>query len=426
MLGLIRHRGPDAFGIYMDDNAGLAHARLSIIDLSGGDQPIHNEDRSVWIVYNGEVFNYPELRKNLQDRGHSFYTQTDTEIIVHLYEEHGPALFEKLNGQFALAIWDQRKKQLILGRDRVGIRPLFYYLKDDRLVFGSEIKALFADPTIPRKIDFQSLSDIFTCWSSFGSSTPFQNIRQLLPGHYAMFSKNGIMTDQYWQLPAPSSIGRSHSLDEWTEELQELICDATRIRLRADVPVGSYLSGGIDSTYVSSLVKRSFNNRLCTFSVRFTNDRFDETLFQDKAIQDLGTDHKSVICADEDIGRNFPQVIWHAETPILRTAPAPLFQLSKLVRENDFKVVLTGEGADEIFAGYNIFKEDKVRRFWARQPESKIRPRLLEKLYPYIFAQGDTPRERNRNAEQHTDYDLVRSNFHDKAANNIVSQVRFP
>jgi asparagine synthase (glutamine-hydrolysing) len=389
MLGLIRHRGPDAFGIYMDDFAGLAHARLSIIDLAGGDQPIHNEDKSIWIVYNGEVFNYPELRQDLQDRGHSFYTNTDTEVIVHLYEELGPKLFEKLNGQFALAIWDQRKKELLLGRDRVGIRPLFYYFNNNRLVFGSEIKAILADPQIPRAINSQSLSDIFTCWSPLGSLTAFENIHQLLPGHYALFSKVSMSTHPYWQLPAPSNNGDNRSLEEWTQELQELIYDATRIRLRADVPVGSYLSGGIDSTYVSSLVKRSFNNRLCTFSVRFTNDRFDETSFQNKAIEDLRTDHKSVRCSDAEIGQNFPQVIWHTETPILRTAPAPLFQLSRLVRDNNFKVVLTGEGADEIFAGYNIFKEDRVRRFWARRPESKIRPRLLEKLYPYVFAQGD-------------------------------------
>jgi len=388
MLGLIRHRGPDAFGIYIDKNAGLAHARLSIIDLSGGDQPIHNEDKSIWIVYNGEVFNYPELRNDLEAKGHKFYTQTDTEILVHLYEEQGPELFEKLNGQFALAIWDQSKKQLLLGRDRVGIRPLFYYLHNGRLVFGSEIKALFADPQIPRAMNSQSLSDIFTCWSPLGPLTAFENVHQILPGHYALFSKEGVSTQPYWQLPAPSISGKALSIDEWTQELQDILCDATRIRLRADVPVGAYLSGGLDSTYVSSLVKRSFNNQLCTFSVRFTNDHFDETSFQKKAIEYLKTDHKSVRCADEYIGKNFPQVIWHAETPMLRTAPAPLLQLSKLVRDSNFKVVLTGEGADEIFAGYNIFKEDRVRRFWARRPESTMRPKLLEKLYPYVFAQG--------------------------------------
>jgi len=391
MVGFLHHRGPDASGLYLNGPAGLAHARLSIIDLSGGDQPIHNEDRSVWIVFNGEIFNYPELRNGLIERGHRFYTQSDTEVLVHLYEEHGAGLFEYLNGQFALAIWDQNCQSLLLGRDRMGIRPLFYYHNNNRLVFGSEIKALFADKSVPRSLDTQTLSDIFTCWSPLGDSTPFKDIRQIPPGQYAEFTKTGLTMAPYWQLsfqPCNDSI-RNRSLNEWTEEVRSLLYDATRIRLRADVPVGAYLSGGLDSTYTSALVKQNFNNRLRTFSVRFTDKRFDETGFQQKAVESLQTDHQAIHCSEEDIGRIFPQVIWHTESPILRTAPAPLFRLSRLVRENNFKVVLTGEGADEIFAGYNIFREDKVRRFWAKNPASTMRPRLLGKLYPYIFSQSN-------------------------------------
>jgi len=387
MLGLIRHRGPDAFGIYVDSLAGLASARLSIIDLPGGDQPIHNEDRSLWVVYNGEIFNYPELRKDLEERGHRFYTRSDTEILVHLYEERSSELLRELNGQFAFAIWDQRKECLFLGRDRLGVRPLFYYIRDGRLVFGSEVKAVFADPEIPRTFDLQTLSDIFTCWSPLGSLTPFKGVSQLLPGHYAIFSRQGMTTRPYWQLSFSKSHRGDRSLASWTEELSHLLYDATRIRLRADVPVGAYLSGGLDSTCITSLVKRFFNNRLCTFSVSFTDERFDEASFQAKAVQALETDHRMIRCTDQDIGKVFPQVIWHTEAPILRTAPAPLFLLSNLVRENAFKVVLTGEGADEVFAGYDIFKEDKVRRFWARQPLSKMRPKLLQRLYPDIFSQ---------------------------------------
>ena len=393
MIGLLHHRGPDASGIYMNGQAGLAHARLSIIDLSGGDQPIHNEDRSVWTVFNGEIFNYPELRRGLIDRGHQFYTRSDTEVLVHLYEEHGPGLFEYLNGQFALAIWDNKRQSLLLGRDRMGIRPLFYYRKNQRLVFGSEVKALFADRHIPRSIDTQTLADIFTCWSPLGNRTPFENIYQVLPGHYAEFTENGLAVRPYWELAFPEEnrdVGLSpRSLQEWTEEIRALLYDATRIRLRADVPVGAYLSGGLDSTYTSALVKKNFNNRLRTFSVRFTEKRFDETGFQQKAVTALQTDHQAIQCSEADIGRIFPEVIWHTETPILRTAPAPLFRLSRRVRKSGFKVVLTGEGADEIFAGYNIFREDKVRRFWARDPASTLRPRLLEKLYPYIFSEGN-------------------------------------
>jgi asparagine synthase (glutamine-hydrolysing) len=390
MIGLLHHRGPDASGIYVSGNAGLAHARLSIIDLSGGVQPIYNEDRSVWVVFNGEIFNYPEIREDLVSRGHRFYTQTDTEVLVHLYEEHGPAMFKDLNGQFAFALWDQKKENLILGRDRMGIRPLFYHQRNGRLVFGSEIKALFADPLIPRKLDTQTLSDIFTCWTPVGCSTPFEFVNQVPPGHYAMFSKNGFSTHNYWKLSFNGQSDGSpdeRSLSEWTEELNDLLRDSARIRLRADVPVGAYLSGGLDSTYTSALVKRNFNNLLCTFSVSFTDSNFDESSFQKSAVKALKTEHRYISCSEKDIGEAFPKVIWHAEAPILRTAPVPLYHLSKLVRENNFKVVLTGEGADEIFAGYNIFKEDKVRRFWARNPDSRMRPMLLEKLYPYIFVQ---------------------------------------
>jgi len=373
------------YGLFINGPAGLAHARLSIIDLSGGDQPIYNEDRTVWVVFNGEIFNYPRLRKELITRGHRFYTHSDTEVLVHLYEEYGAGMFAKLNGQFAFAIWDQKCNKLLLGRDRMGIRPLFYHYLKGRLVFGSEIKALFADSSISRQLDLQTLSDIFTCWSPLGTATAFNNIHQLPPAHYAVFSAEGLSVKPYWQLPFGEPVVTGRSLANWTEDLQQVLLDATRIRLRADVPVGTYLSGGIDSTYISSMVKRNFNNALCTFSVSFEDEQFDESSYQTQAVNALETDHRTIRCSAQDIGETFPQIIWHTETPLLRTAPTPLYQLSRLVRKNNYKVVLTGEGADEIFAGYNIFKEDKVRRFWARFPDSEIRPRLLERLYPYIF-----------------------------------------
>ena len=393
MLAVIRHRGPDAFGIYTGEQAGLAHARLSIIDLSGGDQPIHNEDRTVWIVYNGEVFNYPELRKDLVAKGHHFYTNTDTEVVVHLYEEEGPELLRDLNGQFAFALWDQRRRRVLLARDRLGIRPVFYHRQGERLVFGSEIKSLFADSRIPRALNLQTVSDIFTCWTPFANLTAFQNIHELAPGHYALFSQSGMSIKPYWKLSFSHPEIRERPLTEWVEELKDLLHDAVRIRLRADVPVGAYLSGGLDSTCITSMVKRFFNNQLRTFSVSFTDGRFDEAPFQEKAVRAINTEHRSIRCTENDIGENFPHVIWHTEVPMLRTAPAPLYQLSQLVRENNFKVVLTGEGSDEIFAGYDIFKEDRVRRFWARQPDSAMRPALFGKLYPDIFS-SDNKRSR--------------------------------
>jgi len=385
MLAYIRHRGPDSFGIYQDAKAGLASSRLKIIDLEGGDQPIHNEDRTIWVVYNGEIFNYPEIKATLEEKGHRFYTATDTELLVHLYEDFGNDLFSRLNGQYACAIWDQKREVLILGRDRVGIRPLFYYHRHGRIVFASEIKALFADERIERNFDSGTLGDIFTCWSPFGNKTIFKNVFQIMPGHFAEFSKRGLSHHQYWKISF--SDGRwDNTCQEWIDELDDLIRDAVKIRLRADVPVGAYLSGGLDSTLVTSIVKKHFNNRLCTFSVGFRDDRYDETEFQNRAVDAIGTAHNSIHCHEEDIERIFEDVVWHSEQPILRTAPAPLFILSDLVNRNQFKVVLTGEGADEIFAGYDIFKEDKIRRFWARDIESKWRPMILKRIYPDIFS----------------------------------------
>jgi len=386
MLGLIRHRGPDAFGIYLSERVGLGSARLSILDLAGGDQPIHNEDKTVWIVYNGEVFNYPDLRVELERAGHRFYTKTDTEILVHLYEDMGPELLRKLNGQFAFALWEQRQHTLMLARDRVGIRPLFYHVNNGKLLFGSEIKTIFADPEVNRELDFQTISDIFTCWSPLGSATAFKGVKQLLPGHYAVFEKGRLMTQPYWQVSFSLQEDGERPFSSYLEELNALLYDATKIRLRADVPVGAYLSGGLDSTYVTSLVKKHFNNQLRTFSVSFSDDRFDEAPFQVKAVEALQTEHSMIRCTEKDIGDNLPNVIWHTEVPMTRTAPVPLYMLSGLVRENNFKVVLTGEGSDEIFAGYDIFKEDRVRRFWARKPDSTLRPLLLKKLYPDIFS----------------------------------------
>jgi asparagine synthase (glutamine-hydrolysing) len=387
MLGIIRHRGPDSYGIYLDDGIGLASARLSIIDLDTGDQPIHNEDRSIWIVLNGEIFNYPELRDGLENKGHHFYTRSDTEVLVHLYEDLGPEFLGMLNGQFAIALWDTQRKTVLLARDRLGIRPLFYHRDGDRLVFGSEVKALFMDPSVLRKIKWKTISDIFTCWAPVGEETAFEDVYQIPAGHFGLFSRNGLVFKSYWSIDFGNSEEYDRPLSYWVEELNDRLLDATRIRLRSDVPVGAYLSGGLDSTYISTLIKRNFNNALCTFSVGFADSRFDEASFQQKAVESIRTLHKSIRCTEEDIGNVFERVIWHSEVPFLRTAPGPLFLLSRLVRENNFKVVLTGEGADELFAGYNIFKEDLVRRFWAKFPDSVVRPRLLERLYPYILSQ---------------------------------------
>ncbi len=385
MLGLLRHRGPDGFGIYKDSRVGLGSARLSIIDLEGGWQPVHDEAETTWVVLNGEIFNYLELRAELVGRGHRFHTASDTEVIVHLYEERGAACLEALNGQFAFALWDSRSAELLLARDRLGICPLYYTLADGALIFGSEIKALLAAPGVQAEVDPLSLAQVFTFWGSLPPRTIFRDIFEVPPGHWLRARRGEIAVQRYWGLTFPENgeVGREPE-EFYARGLRELLTDATRLRLRADVPVGAYLSGGLDSSIIAALIRDYTPNRLRTFSIAFSDELYDERVFQKRMAAFLKTEHRRVECHYSDIGRVFPQVIWHAEIPILRTAPAPLYLLSALVRENGFKVVLTGEGADEILAGYNIFKEDKIRRFWARAPDSMSRPLLLKRLYLYL------------------------------------------
>jgi asparagine synthase (glutamine-hydrolysing) len=386
MLGAQLHRGPDVSGIYIDDSVGLGHNRLSIIDLSDGDQPIHNEDKTLWIVFNGEIFNYIELKRDLLERGHRFYTSTDTEVILHLFEEKGEEFLADMNGQFALGIWDNRKKRLLLARDRLGILPLHYCVHKGRLFFASEIKALLTLAEIPREIDPVALDQIFTFWTTLNERTSFKDIFEIPPGNYLKADSKGIAIKRYWQIPCvPREGWLQWPEHEICEKLEELLVDSVRIRLRADVKVGCYVSGGLDSSAVTAVVKRGFNNQLKTFAIRFEEARFDESPFQDIIAAHLETDHASFVAKNRDLLDCFAAVIHHCEKPLLRTSPVPLYLLSELVHREGYKVVLTGEGADETFCGYNIFKEAKIRAFWAKRPESKWRPLLLARLYPYVF-----------------------------------------
>lgn len=387
MVAALHHRGPDECGFLIDGQLGMGMSRLSIIDLSTGSQPLHNEDKSLWVVFNGEIFNYIELREILIKKGHRFYTHSDTEVILHMYETYGVDFLNHLNGQWAISLWDQKKRRLLLARDRVGIRPLFYATPDDQsIIYASEMKAIFAASAIAPQIDPKGVAEIFTYWVNIPPTTSFKHISELPAGHFLICDEKGIQVKQYWAPEYPlNEQFYPKSLNQVREELRTLIDDATTIRLRADVPVAAYLSGGIDSSVITALVKKYHNNELITFSVAFKESGYDERFFQQKMVEHLGTDHRMVEVDNYDIAKDFIDVIWYAEKPMMRTAPAPLFALSRLVRENNIKVVLTGEGADEVFGGYNIFKEDKVRRFWAYQPDSEWRPLLLSKLYPYIL-----------------------------------------
>lgn len=384
MVGAIRHRGPDEAGAFFSDRCVLGHARLSIIDLTGGAQPLCNEDSTLWITYNGEIYNYIELRQELLGLGHKFKTDSDTEVIIHAYEQWGEGCLDKFNGQFAFVICDLRKQELFAARDRLGIRPLFFTQTADKFIFASEIKALFCHNDINRSIDLVGLDQTFTWWTTAPGRTAFEGISELPPGCYLRLREGRVDIRRYWTLSFPLEFDRSRSLESWSEELHSLLVDSVRLRLRADVPVGAYLSGGLDSSATTSLIRHFTDTPVETFSISFSDKAYDESEYQNQMAEFLGTRHHRVGCTCDNIATHFPDVIYHAERPIVRTAPTPLLMLSRLVRQNDFKVVLTGEGADEILGGYDIFKETLIRRFWARNPESKWRPTLLRRLYPTL------------------------------------------
>jgi asparagine synthase (glutamine-hydrolysing) len=395
MVATLAHRGPDGHGIHVDEGAALGHTRLSIIDLAGGHQPLVDESGDFAISFNGEIFNYVEIRDDLVAKGVRFRTRSDTEVILQLYKIKGEACVDDLNGDFAFAIWDRRRQTLMLARDRMGVRPLYWAKSRGRLYFASEIKALLATDEIEARPDPIGIDQVFTLWSTIAPRTVFKDIQQLPPGHVMIATPGRTDIRRYWRLSFPTKAeDATLAPDEraLAEELRNLLADATRIRLRSDVPVGAYLSGGLDSSIVATLASDVAAERLETFSVTFESGEFDESAFQAQMAKALGTAHSSIACQSGAIAALFPNVVRHTEQPILRTAPAPLYLLSDFVRRNGYKVVLTGEGADEVFAGYDIFKEAKVRAFCARQTDSAWRPLLFRRLYPYLPAlQAQSP-----------------------------------
>jgi asparagine synthase (glutamine-hydrolysing) len=391
MAAMLGHRGPDGYGLYRDDRVGFAHTRLSLIDLSGGAQPIRNGDGSVWLAFNGEIFNYIELRRELQALGHRFYTDGDSEVIVQCYERHGPKAWAMFNGQFAFALWDRRTRKLWLVRDRLGVLPLYYAKTSggktgDSVVFASEAKALFAGGRISPRFSARGVAEAFICWSATAPRTVFEGVSLVPPATALCFDeKLNVQETRYWE-PNPSKDAVLERIEagEAADALEAHLKRSVALRLRADVPVGAYVSGGLDSSVTSSLAKDQLNVPLDTFGIRFEDPRFDETAEQRLMADYLGSRHHEFLCGSSDIRDALEDVVWHCETPLLRTAPVPLFLLSRMVREAGIKTVLTGEGADEILAGYTIFKEDQIRRFWARRPESKMRPALLSRIHHYI------------------------------------------
>ena len=386
MAAQLTHRGPDGQGAAVWPGAALGHTRLRIIDLSTGDQPIRNADGSVWVVFNGEIFNYRELRADLERRGHQFYTTSDTEVIPHLYDAYGDGFVEHLNGQFAIALWDANRRRLVLARDRVGMMPLYWHRNDQgRLAFASEIKALLTLDDIEAAMDPLALDQLMTFWSPVSPRTLFKDINELEPGHVLVHSDDSLVIRPYWQWQFPTdSKYREEAPATLADGLRARLLDATRLRLRADVPVGAYLSGGIDSSSLVQLIRETGHVDLDTFSIGFDDPALDESADQGRMAQWVQTRHHQIACGLSDIAEGLPAAIYHAEQPLVRTAPVPMGILSGLVRDNRYKVVLTGEGADEVLGGYDIFKEAKIRHFWGRNPESTRRPLLLGRLYPYL------------------------------------------
>jgi asparagine synthase (glutamine-hydrolysing) len=381
MAGALRHRGPDGWGLAREAGAGLVSTRLAIFDVSGGWQPMRGE-RGTLLVYNGEVYNHPELRAEL---GGVFATSSDTEVVLRLLERDGLAALERLNGQFALAWWEPDVARLTLVRDRFGVRPLHWAaLPDGGIAFASEAKALFASGEVAAVPDLGGLDEVFTLWGPRAPRTCFAGVAQLPPGGLLVWERGEIVAQRTWWEPRYELAGGAPG----AAELPELLGDAVRLRLRADVPVGTYLSGGLDSSLITALAQQASDHELRTFSVAFHDARYDERAFQQQVARALATRHHVVEVGPREIAGGFRDVVEHAETPLIRTAPVPLYLLARATREQGITVVATGEGADELYWGYDLFKETALRELHAHDPERA--ERLLDDLYPYL----DVPAER--------------------------------
>jgi asparagine synthase (glutamine-hydrolysing) len=385
MAAAIKHRGPDGHGFYVGQRVGFAHVRLSIVDIAGGAQPLTNEDGQYVITYNGEVYNHIELRRELENKGHVFRTHCDTEVLVHGYEEWGAQMLQRLNGQFAFAIYDRTNETVFLARDRFGVRPLFYAQREGNLYFGSEVKAILASGEVEASLNPLGIDETFTFWAARPPRTAFQGIGCMEPGTYAIWRDGGLWFHRYYELDYPEATAEPRDA---IEQLDEIMRSGVGLRMRADVPVGAYLSGGLDSSITSALAAKASPYTLRSFSIAFDDPRYDESEFQRTMAAAVGSVHAVASIGQSSIAESFPSVIHHAETPLLRTAPVPMYHLAKLTKDAGIKVVLTGEGADELFLGYDLFKEVSVRRFCLRRPESAMRQRLFDRLYPYLIGEG--------------------------------------
>lgn len=381
MSSVLTHRGPDDEGVYIKKNVGLAHRRLSIIDLTpAGHQPMSNEDGSIWIVFNGEIYNYLDLRDDLQKRGHTFSSHTDTETIIHLYEEKGVECVHDLRGMFAFAIWDENKNRLFLARDRAGKKPVVYFHSEEGLLFASEIKSLLLDPSVNKNIDYTAIHHYLTYQYIPSPLTIFEGIKKLPPAHYMIYEEGNLIIKRYWDLSYQNKI-QLPSLENYGEQFLEIFQEAIKIRLRSDVPLGAFLSGGIDSSIVVAMMSRLMNQPVKTFSIGFEEEDYSELPFARMIAKQYETDHHEFIVKPDAIDI-LPKLVWHYNEPYADSSAIPTFYVSKITRDY-VTVALNGDGGDESFAGYERYLADRLADYYKFIPRL-LRERIIRKAVDYL------------------------------------------
>jgi asparagine synthase (glutamine-hydrolysing) len=383
MTQTIVHRGPDDEGIFIGHGIGLGFRRLSIIDVAGGHQPLSNEDGRVWVMLNGEIYNYLELHDDLIKRGHRFSTHSDTETIVHLYEEYGEECFARLRGMFAIALWDSREHKLLLARDRVGKKPLYYAADAKRILFGSELKCLLATDSLPRDIDTQALSDYFSLGYVPAPKTIYRAAKKLLPGHYLVASAKGVRIERYWDISFNHVENRSE--EEWCEILRHQLCEVTRMRLMSEVPLGAFLSGGVDSSAVVAMMAKIMRRPVTTCSIGFEEQEYDESAFARKVSEQFNTDHHEQIVRPNALDV-LNKLVWHYDEPFADSSAIPTYYVSQVARRY-VTVALGGDGGDENFAGYRRYYFDHMENQMRGFIPAPIRSAVfgpLGRLYPAL------------------------------------------
>ena len=396
MRDVLRHRGPDGEGLWAEGPVGLGHRRLAIVDVAGGHQPMANEDETVWITYNGEIYNHAALRPGLEARGHRYQTRSDTETILHLYEEEGDRCVERLRGMFAFALWDLRRGRLLLARDRLGIKPLYYAMTENELLFASEIKAILAAGSIRPALDEQILPEFLATRYVAGEDTFFKGVRALRPGRTLSWSQgDGLSERRYWQLPAVTDAGTGTFMER-AVEVRSRLQAAVQSHLMSDVPLGLFLSGGIDSTGIAALMTPLVREPIRTFAVGFAEPEASELEYARLAARSVGAEHREVVATPEEFLQLLPRMIWHEDKPIAFSSSVALYFVSRLARDH-VKVVLTGEGADELFLGYNWYRvtawNERLGRAYAGLAPPAVR-RQVRRLIPWL------PRKARRYAER--------------------------